>query len=120
MITSCAGVKLKDLNRVSSGMSQSQVKEILGEPISKKLSEGSEIFEYDLKDENGDLKPRIVVFEDREVVYFGKPSEFKTESRKQAINGATQNTNTVSPTINITSPNVTVSPVINISATNGT
>ena len=42
---------------------------------SKKMSDTSEIFEYELKDENGEFKPRIVVFKDREVIFYGKQSE---------------------------------------------
>jgi hypothetical protein len=98
-------------------MSKKQVIELLGEPQEKRLSDGKEIFQYEMKDENGEAKPRIAVFEDREVVFFGKPSEWKaSSSTSQTASSGNHitNTNTVSPTINVKAPEVTVAPVINI------
>ena len=76
---------------------------------------------YDLwlKDENGEFKPRIVVFKDREVVFYGKPSEYKSEQQSSTPNSASvqnhnTNTNTINPAITIGATNVTVNPVITV------
>jgi hypothetical protein len=118
VITSCAGFKLKDLNKVNAGMSQKEVIAVLGSPASKRLAEGQEVFEYQLEDENGEVKPRLVVFEDKEVVFYGKPSDFsKTKSStSQTASGGNHNTNSnsVAPIIKIAGPTITVSPVINL------
>jgi hypothetical protein len=115
ILCSCAGLKLKELNKVQAGMSQSKVIDLLGDPQTKKMEQGREIFQYEMKDDDGQFKPRIVVFEDREVIFYGKPSEYKKEtSTSNYPGGSIHNTNTLSPKIVVTAPSITVSPTINI------
>ena len=118
-LSSCSGLRIKDFNKVSAGMSQEQVISALGEPGVKKMTDGKEIFQYELKDENGESRPRIVVFKDREVVFYGKPSEYKSEQQSSTPNSASvqnhnTNTNTINPAITIGATNVTVNPVITV------
>lgn len=110
----CAGLKLKDLNKIDAGMSKAQVLDVLGEPKAKRMDGAREVYEYEMKDENGELKPRVVAFEDREVVFYGKPSEYKEQktSTSQSAGGNT-NTNTVSPHINV-NPSINFNPVISV------
>lgn len=108
----CASApRLKDFNKIEMGMSKAQVVDALGEPKTTRAVDGREILEYDAED-GDETKPRIVVLEDREVVFYGRPSEYKRQSEAQAQSGPAITT-TVSPTI---SPTFTNAPVITISA----
>lgn len=117
MFSGCAGLKIKDMNKIDQGMSKSKVLDILGDPNSKRMVCGKEVYEYEMKDEDGETRPRVVVFEDREVSFYGKPSEIKcsTSENDRATN---QNTNTVSPTINV-NPNIAFNPIITVNGSSG-
>ena len=117
MMSGCAGLKLKDMNKIGAGMSKAQVVDALGEPQSKKMECGKEVYEYELKDNDGELKPRVVVFQDREVSFYGKPSEVKkckdSESESSTSNTNT-NTNNVNPVITVGAPNITFNPIVTV------
>jgi len=111
-IVACSSLpKLKDFNRIGAGMTRKQVIAELGEPKSSKMVDGREILEYDASDD-GEAKPRIVVLEDREVIFFGKPSEYARQQEAKGHGSEAHVTTTVSPTI---SP--VISPVFNVSST---
>ena len=110
LLGGCASApRLKDFNQISMGMSKAQVIDELGEPQTTRTQDGREILEYEAKD-GDEMKPRLVVLEDREVVFFGRPSEYERQQTKAQDQGA-QITTTVSPVI---SPTFTNNPVINI------
>ena len=84
LMVGCSSLpKLQDLNKIDAGMTKKQVMDKLGEPKSKKMVDGREIYEYDMKDDDGELKPRVVVFQDREVIFYGRPSEYQAQMEKQ-------------------------------------
>jgi hypothetical protein len=77
--TACVSVpKLKDFNKIETGMSRAQVEKILGEPKTTKGVNGRTILEYQAQD-GDETKDRWVVLEDREVIFFGRPREYKEE-----------------------------------------
>lgn len=103
---------LKDLNKIDAGMTKKQVMDKLGEPKSKKmLVDGREIYEYDMKDDDGEIKPRVVVFQDKEVVFYGRPSEFQAQQEKRGL--ANGNGGGASVVVN---PNINpvFNPIINV------
>ena len=114
LMTACSSMpKLKDFNKIGAGMTRSQVIDKLGEPKTSKMVDGREILEYDARDEDApEAKPRIVVLEDREVIFYGKPSEYARQQEK-LHGGNAAITTTVSPTI---SPTITVSPTFTTGA----
>ena len=114
LVSGCASApRLKDFNNIEVGMSKAQVIDELGEPKTTRAVDGREILEYEAQD-GDEMKPRLVVLEDREVVFYGRPSEYKRQSEQgQQGNAAITTTTTVSPTI---SPVFTNSPVFTISA----
>lgn len=86
LMVGCSSLpKLQDLNKIDAGMSKAQVMDKLGEPKSKKMVDGREIYEYDMKDDDGELKPRVVVFQDREVIFYGRPSEYQAQMEKRGL-----------------------------------
>lgn len=102
LMVGCSSMpKLKDLNKIDAGMTKAQVMDKLGEPKSKKMVDGKEIYEYDMKDDDGELKPRVVVFQDREVIFYGRPSEYQAQVEKRGLAGNGGGAQvTVSPNIN--------------------
>ena len=86
MMVGCSSLPtLRDLNKIDAGMTKAQVMDKLGEPKSKKMVDGREIYEYDMEDEDGELKPRVVVFQDREVIFYGRPSEWQAQAEKRGL-----------------------------------
>lgn len=109
LLVSCGSLRTKDFNQIDMGMSQKQVIKLLGEPETTKGLNGAKILEYTAKDASGEDKTRWVALKDQEVVFYGKPSEYKEAEAKASQNGdnkAQTNTVTVSPVI---------SPIFNIS-----
>lgn len=108
-LSACSSLRLKDFNQVETGMSRAQVEDILGEPSTVRGENGRTILEYVAKDDNDEDRTRIVVLEDREVIFFGKPSDYKAQQAAQnGASGTNTSTVTVSPSIN-----PTFSPVFN-------
>jgi len=114
LMSACSSMpKLKDFNKIGAGMTRSQVIDKLGEPKTSKMVDGREILEYDARDEDApEAKPRIVVLEDREVIFYGKPSEYARQQEKAAGGAGNGLHATISPTI---SPTITVSPTFTTS-----
>jgi outer membrane protein assembly factor BamE (lipoprotein component of BamABCDE complex) len=109
-LSACSSMpKLKDLNKIDAGMSKEQVIDILGEPTEKKFEGNRELYEYAV-DFDGTQKPRLIVFEDNEVVFSGRPADYKAQVEREASkNGGASNTNTV--TVN---PSINVNPIFNV------
>lgn len=100
MLSACASIpKLKDFNKVNMGMTKKQLIKQLGEPKSVRNVDGRELLEYEAED-SGESKPRLVVLQDNEVVFSGRPSEYNQASRQVGAQG---------PAINVTN-----APIINI------
>lgn len=97
---------LKDFNKISVGMTKKQVIEELGEPKTTKALDGREVMVYDAKD-GDEEKPRWVVLEDKEVIFYGRPGEYEGKINRSPSGAA--NTVTVSPNIN-----PVISPIFNI------
>ena len=119
ILSGCAGLKVKDLNKVDQGMTKAKVLSVLGDPSSKRMNCGREIYEYDMKDEDGDVRSRVVEFQDGEVSYYGKASGLAACSTKENDRSGNTNTNTVSPTITVGAPTVNLNPVINVNSGSG-
>jgi len=94
--------KLQDLNRISKGMTKEQVIKELGDPASIEQDKDSELLFFNVKD-NGQIKPRLVVLKDNEVVFSGKPSQYKTTEETTKQPGIQVNP-TISPVFNIGTP----------------
>jgi outer membrane protein assembly factor BamE (lipoprotein component of BamABCDE complex) len=83
LLTACSSVpKLRDLNQIHNGMTKNQVLKELGEPTSTESEDGKEFLFYSMKDQDGELKQRVVVLEDGEVSFYGKASKYpKTQDK---------------------------------------
>ena len=109
-LSACSSMpKLKDLNKIDAGMSKEQVIDFLGKPTEKKFQGNRELYEYQV-DFDGTNKPRLVVFQDNEVVFSGRPADYKEQLNLEASkNGGASNTNTVT-----VSPSINVNPIFNV------
>ena len=83
ILISCSGLRTKDFNKVDIGMSKRQVTDILGEPNESKTVNGAQVLIYSPKDDEGDERLRWVVLQDKEVVFYGKPQDYKEQAEME-------------------------------------
>lgn len=106
-LTACSSMpKVRDLNKIEVGMTKNKVLEALGEPISTETESNYEYLYYQMKDDEGEKRQRLVVLQDGEVKYSGKPSGW-VKPKQDNDKGGSQ------------SVNVSVNPVNNINIGNG-
>lgn len=97
--------KVQELNKIEIGMTKNQVIDKLGAPTTTENENGFEYLFYKMKDDEGEARQRLVVLQDGEVKYSGKPSGWVKPKQDNAQGNQ--------------SVNVSVNPVNNINIGNG-